>query len=290
MTYPSTTTSWHSVAPHIPHLSEIKGNLHAQSTFTPTSLYYTHLSLSSNKDFPVHCHSCHLRLLLQLKWNLPSSGLLHSIRWIHYNTCELDRIFQVISILKPGKVLALPSSYCTVSLLGTTGKLFEKILLARILSEIWKCGLLHDEQFWFRPKHSMSLKMARLIETVTMNFGKTQLTGTVFLDMARAFDTVWVTGLVYKLTDYNFHSHSVKNHFILPAWPNVRSILPGSHIQSWCHVGWRGTGWINLPCPLSSVCQHVYSFPSRWICFLSGRHGHHSHVLQASAACQLPGV
>jgi len=37
---------------------------------------------------------------------------------------------RVFSILKPGKDPALPSSYRPVSLLDTTGKLFEKILLS----------------------------------------------------------------------------------------------------------------------------------------------------------------
>ena len=38
----------------------------------------------------------------------------------------------VISILKPGKDSTLRSSYRPISLLDTVGKLFEKILLARI--------------------------------------------------------------------------------------------------------------------------------------------------------------
>ena len=40
---------------------------------------------------------------------------------------------RVISILKPGKDPPLPSSYQPISLMDTIGKLFEKILLARIL-------------------------------------------------------------------------------------------------------------------------------------------------------------
>jgi hypothetical protein len=39
---------------------------------------------------------------------------------------------RVISIFKPGKDTAQPSSYRPISLLDTIGKLFEKILLARI--------------------------------------------------------------------------------------------------------------------------------------------------------------
>jgi hypothetical protein len=114
-----------------------------------------------------------------------------------------------VSILKPGKDPALPSSYRPISLLDTIGKLFEKILLSRILSEVSGRGLQRDDQFRFRPKLSTSLQLTRLVETVTRNFGEKRLTGVVFLDVAKAFDTVRVNGL-FKLTALNFPSYLVK--------------------------------------------------------------------------------
>jgi hypothetical protein len=78
---------------------------------------------------------------------------------------------RVISILKPGKDPALPSSYRRISLLDTIGKLFEKILLARILYVVNERGLLRDQQFGFRPRHSTSLQLARLVERITRNLG-----------------------------------------------------------------------------------------------------------------------
>jgi len=116
---------------------------------------------------------------------------------------------QVISILKPGKDPALPSSYQPIRLLDTIGKLFEKILLARILHVVNERGLMRDQQFGFRPRHSTSLQLARLNERITRNFGKKRLTGAVFLDVAKAFDTVWIDGLLYKLTLLNFPSYIV---------------------------------------------------------------------------------
>jgi hypothetical protein len=115
---------------------------------------------------------------------------------------------RVISILKTGKDPALPSSYRTISLLDVIGILFEKILLARILREVSERGLMRDEQFRFRPGHSTSLKLARLVERMSRNFGE-KLTGAVFLDVAKAFDTVWIDGLLYKLTLLNFPSYIV---------------------------------------------------------------------------------
>jgi hypothetical protein len=117
---------------------------------------------------------------------------------------------RVFSILKPGKDQALPSSYRPISLLKTIGKLFEKILLPRILHEVNGCGLLRDEQFGFRPKHSMALQLARLVKRVSRNFGEKRLTGAVFLNVAKAFDNVWVAGLLYKLTNLHFPSYLVK--------------------------------------------------------------------------------
>jgi hypothetical protein len=57
---------------------------------------------------------------------------------------------RVISILKTGKDPALPTSFRPISLLDTIGKLFEKILLTRILHEVVERGLLRNEQFGFR--------------------------------------------------------------------------------------------------------------------------------------------
>ena len=65
-------------------------------------------------------------------------------------------------------------------------------------------GLLRDEQLGFRLKHSTALQLARLVERLSMNFDEKRLTGAVFLDVAEAFDTVWVAGLLYKLTNINF--------------------------------------------------------------------------------------
>jgi hypothetical protein len=97
---------------------------------------------------------------------------------------------RVISILKPRKDPALSLSYGPISLLDTIDKTFEKILIARILHEVSERGLLRDEQFGFRPRQSTSLQLARLIERITRNFGEKRLTRAVFVDVAKAFDTV----------------------------------------------------------------------------------------------------
>jgi hypothetical protein len=117
---------------------------------------------------------------------------------------------RVISILKPGKEPTLPFSYRPISLLDTVGKLYEKILLSRFVRDIIERGLLRDEQFGLRPRHCTALQLARLVERVNRNFGERRLTGAVFQDVAKAYETVWIEGLFHKLTIFNLPSCLVK--------------------------------------------------------------------------------
>jgi hypothetical protein len=116
----------------------------------------------------------------------------------------------VFLILKPGKDPVLPSSYGPISLLDMISKLFEKILLSRILYEVSGRALLCDEQFGYRPKHSTALQLTGLVERVSRTFVEKKLTGEIFLNVAKASDTVRVDCLLYKLTILNFPLYLVK--------------------------------------------------------------------------------
>jgi hypothetical protein len=83
------------------------------------------------------------------------------------------------------------------------------MLLARMLHELSERGLMEDEQSVFRPSYGTSLQLARQVERITRNFGERGLTGAVFLHVVNAFDTVWIDGLLYKLTLLNFPSYIV---------------------------------------------------------------------------------
>jgi hypothetical protein len=70
--------------------------------------------------------------------------------------------------------------------------------------------LLRDGQFGFRLRHSTTLQLARNVERVNRNFDERRLTGAVFLDVAKDFDTLWVKGLLHKIAVLNFPSYLVK--------------------------------------------------------------------------------
>jgi hypothetical protein len=56
----------------------------------------------------------------------------------------------------------------------------------------------------------MTLQLASFVERVNRNVDESLLRGAVFMDVAKAFDTVWVKGFLYKLTVVIFPSYLVK--------------------------------------------------------------------------------
>jgi hypothetical protein len=131
------------------------------------------------------------------------------------------------------------------------GKLFEKILLTRVFREANEGGLLRDEQFGFRSRHSMALQLARLVERVNRNFDERRLTGAVFLHVTKAFGTVWVEGLLYKLTILNFPSYLVKTFIFITARSKRPSNQPLPHVVP-CGLEWPRAD--SSP-PCCSVCM-----------------------------------
>lgn len=105
----------------------------------------------------------------------------------------------VILIPKPGKNPSFPSSYRPISLLNTQAKLIEKVMLARLNKVINKQQVIPKEQFGFRPGHNTTLLAAKVVNDIFHASNKQMNTAALFLDMERAFDTVWHMGLIQKL-------------------------------------------------------------------------------------------
>jgi hypothetical protein len=56
-----------------------------------------------------------------------------------------------------------------------------------------------DEQFAFLPGRDTTLQVLRFTEHVTDMFNRRTYAAGIFLDVFKAYDTVWITGLIYKL-------------------------------------------------------------------------------------------
>jgi hypothetical protein len=116
---------------------------------------------------------------------------------------------EVITLPKPGKDPKFPQNLRPISLLSTTGKLFEKVLKI-VQRHTEERGLHNACQFGFRAHHSTTLQCMRLTDLVTLNFNNNMSTPAVFLDIEKAFDTTWHPGLLYKLSKIKFSVNLIK--------------------------------------------------------------------------------
>lgn len=94
-----------------------------------------------------------------------------------------------------------PQDYRPISLLPCLSKITERIILTRLQKELEENNTIIDEQFGFRKLHSTELQITRLTEYITEGYTRRQSTGAVFLDISKAFDKVWHSGLIYKMTE-----------------------------------------------------------------------------------------
>lgn len=120
------------------------------------------------------------------------------------------KMAKVIPIPKVGKPPDNAANTRPISLLCGISKIAEITINKRLLSHIYANNLLPDEQFGFRQGRSTTQALCRLTNHVryTRRFGRA--TTAIFLDIEKAFDTVWHNGLIYKLIMAKFPPFLIK--------------------------------------------------------------------------------
>lgn len=115
----------------------------------------------------------------------------------------------VVPIPKPNKDGSDPINYRPISLLSSLSKIAEKVILGRINKYNVVKNIIKKEQFGFRSGHSTSMQVARIANDITINFNKKNVTAVALLDIEKAFDTVYIDGLIYKLIKNEFPRYLV---------------------------------------------------------------------------------
>ena len=99
------------------------------------------------------------KLCLRVIKNLPNSAI--TILTKIFNSCLKFSYFpnnwkkgKVIAILKPEKDHSDPLNYRPITLLPTIGKIFEKLLLIKLIIFEEEKNIIIPEQFGFRSRHS----------------------------------------------------------------------------------------------------------------------------------------
>lgn len=123
---------------------------------------------------------------------------------------ELWKLAVIVPIPKPNKDCSNPINYRPISLLSSLSKITEKVILERINTFNTKNKIIIDEQFGFRGGHNTTMQVARIAHAITLNYNKSNVTSLALLDIEKAFDTVWIDGIIYKLIKYKFPHSLVK--------------------------------------------------------------------------------
>jgi hypothetical protein len=113
-----------------------------------------------------------------------------------------------------------PTSYRPKSLLPILSKVFEKLLLERLL-HIVQNKVIPDHQFGFRQGHSIIHQTHRIVNAINEALESKQYCSAAFRDISQAFDRVWHIGLLHRLR------HSLAfNYFLI-----LKSYLLNRHFQ-----------------------------------------------------------
>lgn len=113
---------------------------------------------------------------------------------------------QIVMIPKPMKNHLIPENHRPISLLNTMSKIFERIILTKLINHT----KIRKEQHAFRTSHSTTTQLITLVDDLKKNQSKKEKTVAVFLDVAKAFDRVWHQGLIHKLLLANIPHSLIK--------------------------------------------------------------------------------
>lgn len=92
-----------------------------------------------------------------------------------------------------------PSNYRPISLLSVVSKVLEKVVNTRLVKYLESNKLLSPSQFGFRQGFSTEQAVSLLLDKVTTQLDQGKSCLGVFLDLAKAFDTVSVPILLQKM-------------------------------------------------------------------------------------------
>lgn len=113
---------------------------------------------------------------------------------------------QIIMVHKEGKPANEVGSYRPISLLPVISKLFEKVLLSRMLQTLTEKSVIPDHQFGFRQEHGTVEQVHRVVDQIRKSLELKEYCSAAFLDIQQAFDKVWHEGLLFKIKNLLPHS------------------------------------------------------------------------------------
>ena len=111
---------------------------------------------------------------------------------------------------KPEKPKSEITSYRPLSLTSYLGKILEKIITNWVKDWCNENDIINKQQNGFRSKRNTNDNLFKLTHSLKQNIKKGFVTSAVFLDVEKAFDQVWHTGLLHKMKKFGIDQNLLR--------------------------------------------------------------------------------
>lgn len=105
----------------------------------------------------------------------------------------------ILPLPKPGKDPKINKNYRPISKISCIAKVFEKIQSMKLQTDCVRVGLDFSRQYGFRAGRTTCHALLKIATEIAYNLNDGTPTHLVALDFEKAYDTVWIRGLIYKM-------------------------------------------------------------------------------------------
>lgn len=116
----------------------------------------------------------------------------------------------VIPILKPDKSPSSVSSYRPISLTCIASKIMERMVLRRLMPKVMSSKRLHINHHGFLPRRGCDSVLSMLHHNIVSARSNDKFIACVTVDIKKAYDCVWIDGLIYKLSRFKIGGNAAK--------------------------------------------------------------------------------
>ena len=168
--------------------------------------------------------------------------LLHifNLSWSSHSFPSIWKTSSIIPIHKMGMPLDSPASFRPISLTSCVSKMFERIILSRLLFFLESNSILSPRQAGFRPGRSTLNQIRYLFQSISNGFNKPRPGSRTILstiDFSKAFDSVWHPALFHKLISAGLppcFAHGLNLSFLIGAlvwFIKITKVVPFESVE-----------------------------------------------------------
>ena len=111
------------------------------------------------------------------------------------------KVGKVTPIYKSGEK-SLFDNYRSVTVLPIISKILEKCVYQQLIEHLESNNLLSKHQFGFRKRRSTESAATLFLDDIHKAMGNSKLTGAIFIDLSKVFDTISHNSILEKLPNY----------------------------------------------------------------------------------------